>query len=218
MASRCALVAGATGLVGGHVVERLVESADKGRVVVLVRKKTEKLPAEVDQKVVDYDALDPAPFAGVDDVYLCLGTTIRKAGSEDAFRKVDHDYTVAVASAAKAAGATRCAIVSAIGASPDAPSFYYRVKGETDRDVEAIGFDDLVIARPSFLVGDRQENRPGERVGIAMTKALGFALVGGLRKYRVIGAKQVARAMVAALPNAGKRRILEHDAIVDLSR
>jgi uncharacterized protein YbjT (DUF2867 family) len=217
MASGCSLVAGATGLVGGHVVERLLENG-ANRVVVLVRKKTDTLPAEVEQKVVDYDALDPAIFAGVDDVYLCLGTTIKKAGSEDAFRKVDHDYTLAVASTAKAAGAKRCALVSAIGASPKAPSFYYRVKGETDRDVEALGFDDLVIARPSFLVGDRQENRPGERVGIAVTKALGFALVGGWSKYRVVEAKNVARALVAALPDAGKLRILEHDAIVELSR
>ena len=118
MTSRSALVAGATGLVGGHVVERLAESADVGRVVVLVRKRTGKWPsAKVEEKVIDYDALDPAVFAGVHEVYACLGTTIKKAGSQDAFRKVDHDYTLAVANAAKAAGVERFAVVSSVGAS-----------------------------------------------------------------------------------------------------
>lgn len=217
MAPRCALIAGATGLVGGHVVERLVESADIGRVVVLVRKKSDKWSGKVEQKIVDYDALEQKDFDGVDDVYLCLGTTIKKAGSQEAFRKVDHDYTLAVAKAAKAGGASRCALVSAIGASPKAGSFYYRVKGETDRDVEALDFGDLVIARPSFLMGDRQESRPGERAAIAITNVLQWTLVGGLTKYKNVEAKQVARAMVAALPDAGQRLILEHDAIVQLS-
>jgi uncharacterized protein YbjT (DUF2867 family) len=217
MASRSALVAGATGLVGGHVVEHLAESADVDRVVVLVRKKTGRWPsAQVEEKVVDYAALEPAPFAGVSEVYACLGTTIKKAGSQDAFRKVDHDYTLAVANAAKAAGATRFALVSSVGGSPRSSNFYLRVKGETEEAVEKIGFAGLVIARPSMLVGDRAESRPGEKVGIALGKAFSFAMVGGLKKFRPIGAKQVAKAMVDAMAVAGdsKMLVLEHDAIV----
>jgi uncharacterized protein YbjT (DUF2867 family) len=213
MASRCALVAGATGLVGGHVVERLAESADVGRVVVLVRKTTGKWPSKVEEKIVDYDALDPAAFEGVDEVYACLGTTIKKAGSQDAFRKVDHDYTLAVANMAKAAGVTRFAVVSSVGASARSSNFYLRVKGETDEALEKIGFEGLVIARPSVLVGNREEHRPGEKVGIAVTKAFSFAMVGGLKKFRPIEARRVAEAMISAMTDARGTRILEYEAL-----
>lgn len=214
MASRSALVAGATGLVGGHVVERLVESADVDRVVVLVRKKAGKWPsAKVEEKVVDYDTLDSAAFAGVNEVYACLGTTIKKAGSQDAFRKVDHDYTLAVANAARAAGVERFAVVSSVGASARSSNFYLQVKGETDEAIEKIGFPSLVIARPSMLVGNREETRPGEKVGIAMGKAFSFVMVGGLKKYRPIEARRVANAMVAALPETKGTQILEYDAL-----
>src|SRR5688572_19436570 len=199
MASRCALVAGATGLVGGHVVERLAESADVDRVVVLVRKKTGKWPAKVEEKVVDYDALDPSAFEGVTEAYACLGTTIKKAGSQDAFRRVDHDYTLAVAHAAKAAGVEQFAVVSSVGASARSSNFYLRVKGETDEAVEKVGFGTLVIARPSILVGNREEHRPGEKVGVAVSRAFSFVMVGGLKKWRPIEARRVADAMIAAV-------------------
>jgi uncharacterized protein YbjT (DUF2867 family) len=217
MASRSALVAGATGLVGGHVVERLAKSADVGRVVVLVRRPSGLAKEKIEEKVVDYDALDRAAFEGIDEVYACLGTTIKKAGSQDAFRKVDHDYTLAVANAAKAAGVARFAVVSSVGATASSSNFYLRVKGETDEAVQKIGFSTLVIARPSMLVGDRQESRPGEKVGIAFGKALSFAMVGGLKKFRPIAARRVADAMVSAMKDGGGARILEHDDLVKLS-
>lgn len=219
MASRSVLVAGATGLVGGHVVERLAESADVSRVVVLVRRASglAKAKAKVEEKVVDYDALDPAAFAGIDEVYACLGTTIKKAGSQDAFRKVDHDYTLAVANAAKAAGAARFAVVSSVGASARSSNFYLRVKGETDEALDRVGFEGLVIARPSVLVGNREESRPGEKVGIAVSRAFSFAMVGGLKKFRPIEARRVAHAMIAATKDAAGRRVLEHDDLMKLS-
>jgi uncharacterized protein YbjT (DUF2867 family) len=152
-------------------------------------------------------------------VYACLGTTIKKAGSQDAFRKVDHDYTLAVANMAKAAGVTRFAVVSSVGASARSSNFYLRVKGETDDALEKIGFAGLVIARPSVLVGNREEHRPGEKVGIAVTKAFSFAMVGGLKKFRPIEARRVAAAMVSTMKTAEhtKRIVLEHDALVKLS-
>lgn len=195
-----------------------MESADVDRVVVLVRKKTGKWPSpKVEEKVVDYDALDPSAFAGVNEVYACLGTTIKKAGSQDAFRKVDHDYTLAIANAAKAAGVERFAVVSSVGANARSSNFYLRVKGETDEAIEKIGFPSLVIARPSMLVGNREESRPGEKVGIAMSKVFTFAMVGGLKKYRPIEARRVAGAMIAAVARgSGSATILEHDDLVEL--
>lgn len=202
------------------MVERLAKSADVGRVVVLVRKKSGRWPANVEEKVADFDALDRKGFENVDDVYACLGTTIEKAGSQEAFRKVDHDYTLGVANMAKAAGASRFALVSSVGASARSTSFYLRVKGETEDAVEQVGFSRLVIARPSVLVGKREESRPGEKVGIAVGKALSFAMVGGLKKFRPIEARRVADAMVSAMVTADVRKkvVLDHEAIVTLSR
>jgi len=199
MTTRSAVVAGASGLVGSQVVTLL-----SGKVVRLGRS--------------DYESLD-AHLEGATEVYACLGTTMKKAGSEEAFRAVDYGLTLAVAKAARAAGATRFALVSSVGASPNASNFYYRVKGETERDVEALGFERLVIVRPSFLLGARSESRPGETAGILATRALSFALVGGWRKYRAIDAKVVAAAMVAAMsaPDAPAKRVLEHDDIVTAS-
>lgn len=221
MSTRSALVVGATGLVGGHVVEQLSAGSDYDRILVLVRRPSGRSFAgrvDVDEKVVDFDRLDRADFEAASDVYGCLGTTIRTAGSQEAFRKVDHDYTVKVAELAKAGGATRFALVSSVGAAPSSNNFYLRTKGETERDVEAIGFPTLVIARPSFLVGKRQEARPGEKVGIAVSRTLSFAMIGGLKKYRPIEARVVAKAMIAAMVVGREGKIvLLHDELVSFA-
>lgn len=218
MSGRCALVVGATGLVGGHVVERLSAGGAHGRIVVLVRRPSGRSLPKVEEKVVDFDRLDRADFEGVDDVFGCLGTTIKVAGSQEAFRKVDHGYTVTIAELAKAAGATRFALVSSVGADPESRNFYLRTKGETERDLEAIGFSSLVIARPSFLVGERRQERPGEKVGIAVSRAFTFAMVGALKKYRPIEARVVANAMVAAMSVGHEGRVvLLHDDLVKLA-
>lgn len=210
--SRTALVAGATGLVGGHVLDLLLAADGYSRVVAIVRRPTGRKHDKLVERVVDFDRLEDAGDAfAVSDVYACLGTTIKVAGSQERFRQVDHDYTVAVATLAKRSGATRLALVSSVGADVASSSFYLRVKGETERDVRAVGFERLVIARPSFLVGERSESRPGERVGIAVIEALGFAMLGGLRKYRAIEAKSVARAMIDAMTTGAGEQLLQYE-------
>lgn len=212
------MVVGATGLVGVHVVRALCARAEVSRVVVLARRTGDAPCAKVERHVVDFERLEEAPFAGVDDVYACLGTTMKQAGSREAFRKVDHDFTLAVAERARAAGATRLALVSSVGANAGSPSFYLRTKGETERELAALGFSTLVVARPSYLVGERREKRGGEALGIAVSRALAFAMVGGLRRYRSIDASRVAEAMVAAvLEGLPGKRTLEHDELVALS-
>ena len=202
MTTRTALVAGATGLVGGHVKALLLASADYARVTVLVRKPLGEAHAKLKELVVDFEKLaDHAADFAVDDVYACLGTTIKVAGSQEKFRRVDHDYTVAVAELAKKAGASRLALVSSVGATGPTEkggNFYLRVKGETEKDVRALGYDTLSIARPSLLVGDRKESRPLEAAGIGVARALAFTMVGGLRGYRPIEAKTVAAGLVRA--------------------
>ncbi len=211
--SRTALLAGATGLVGGHCLAALLASPEYSHVTVLVRRSLGKSNAKLTERIVDFDALDPQDRAfAQDDVYVCLGTTIKVAGSKEKFRKVDHDYAVEVAKLAKDAGAGRLALVSSVDANAKSSSFYLRVKGETENDVTALGWTTVVIAQPSFLVGDRAEKRPGEKLAIVAAQSLKFALFGGLRKYRAIEAKSVATAMIDAMisPKTGVR-ILRYD-------
>jgi len=201
-APRIALLAGASGLVGGHCLRLLLAEPAYGRVIALGRRALPLQHPKLEQKLVDFAHIaDLVPRA--EDVYCCLGTTIKKAGSQATFRKVDHDYVVALAQAAKQAGARRFLLVSAIGANPRSRVFYSRVKGETERDVSAVAFAAVHIFRPSMLLGERAESRPLERLSLPVFKALTPLLVGPMRPYRAITAEAVARAMVrAALGNA----------------
>lgn len=196
---RTALLAGATGLVGKHCLERLLASDTYERVRVLVRRPVGITHDKLDEIRVDFDALESLSIASVDDVFIALGTTIKAAGSQSAFYKVDHDYVVATAKLGKRAGATRIALVSSIGAGGAATNFYLRVKTETEQDVRALGYECVEILRPGLLVGERHEKRTGEALGIAAAKIVSGLFVGPLRQYRPIEAADVAKAMVAAL-------------------
>ncbi|MEO8924455.1 MAG: NAD(P)H-binding protein, partial [Caldimonas sp.] len=152
-ANRRALLAGATGLVGRALLPLLLRG--HASLEVLARRSVD-LGAEprLHLHVVDFASL-PTPLPSVDDVFIALGTTIRVAGSQAAFRSVDFDAVVAVARAARAAGATRLAIVSALGADPASGVFYNRVKGDMEAAVALLGYDSVTLARPSLLLGDR---------------------------------------------------------------
>ena len=193
---RTVAVAGGTGLVGTRLVARLLARDDVDRVVAVVRRPPATGHAKLDARVVESfarDELDDALPKDLDDAYCALGTTMKKAGSRDAFRAVDHDAIVAFANAARAKGARRFLLVSSIGADPRSMTFYLRVKGETEDDVRAIGFDALHAMRPSFLAGERKDARAGERIGLAISGVL-KPLLG---RYGPIDADLVARAMVA---------------------
>jgi uncharacterized protein YbjT (DUF2867 family) len=210
-APRTALLAGASGLVGGHCLRLLLAEPAYGRVIALGRRALPLQHAKLEQKLVDFAHIaDLAPRA--DDVYCCLGTTIKKAGSQATFRKVDHDYVVALAQAAKQSGARRFLLVSAIGANPRSQVFYSRVKGETERDVSAVAFAAVHIFRPSMLLGDRAESRLGERLSLPVFRMLTPLLAGPLRPYRAIAAETVARAMIrAALGDTTGVRVHRYD-------
>lgn len=207
MTSRTVIIAGATGLVGSDILNGLL--AD--RAVVAVHSLGRKTPTiqhpKLTAHVVDFSALPALPRA--DEVYLALGTTIKVAGSQAAFRAVDHDANLAVATAALAAGATRAGLVSAMGADSNSRVFYSRVKGEIENALAQMPFEGLVIARPSMLVGDRellgQPTRRGEEVASALGKVLGFLVPAN---YKPIEAAAVARALLSAVPSAKGKKVL----------
>jgi uncharacterized protein YbjT (DUF2867 family) len=190
---RGALLVGATGLVGSFLLQRLLESGAYARVTVWVRRKLEQAHPKLKCEVVDFERLHERPVEA-EDVFCCLGTTIKKAGTEAAFRQVDYDYPVALAIAAASGGARRLLVVSALGANPDSRIFYNRVKGEMEIAVKAAGVPATLFFRPSLLSGPRAEVRRGERIGEAIGKLLG-PLLG---KYRPIHADLVAAAMLRA--------------------
>jgi uncharacterized protein YbjT (DUF2867 family) len=216
---KIALVAGATGLVGSHLCRQLA-SADSpyDRVVALTRRPLDfSLPKLVDERA-DFGQLDSLDLGPVDAAFCTLGTTIKTAGSKEAFRLVDRDYVAAFARFAKRSGASSFALLTSVGADPHASNFYLQVKGEAEEAVEAVGFQSLAIFRPSFLRGDRKEVRPGERIAIPIFKAIQWALVGPLRQYRAIDAEVVAQAMAASsISPAPGIRVRFYDEIVGLA-
>lgn len=194
---RTALVLGATGLVGGLCLELLLADGAWSRVTALVRRPAGRAHPRLAEVVADFDRLDERGDAfAVDDVFCCLGSTIAKAGSQEAFYRVDHDYPVAAARLASARGARRFLLVTALGADAGSRIFYNRVKGEVERDVAAFPFEGVALLRPSLILGPRDERRTGEALAQRLAPLAAPLLVGPLRRYRAIRAGAVARAMV----------------------
>lgn len=198
MTERTALLAGATGLVGGHCLTRLLAEPAYTRVITLGRRRTGRADPKHEQRVVELDRLGTAgfEFPRATDVFCCLGTTMKQAGSEAAFRQVDFTFVVSLAGLALGSGARQFLLVSSLGASPNSRIFYSRVKGETEAAVTALPFEGRQIFRPSILVGVRVERRAGEMLGSAVLRGAAFAMVGPLRRYRPIAGATVAEAMV----------------------
>lgn len=192
-----ALLAGASGLVGGILLRQLLESPEYKRVIALGRRPLELAHPKLTQVTVDFAALDQvAADLRCDDAFCCLGTTIKRAGSPAAFRAVDHAAVLAFAWAARRNGAARFFVVTALGADARSRVFYNRVKGETEEALEVLDFKTLAIFRPSLLLGPRVEPRLGERIGAVVMWLADPLLLGSLRKYRAIQAEVVARAML----------------------
>ena len=204
---RTALIAGATGLVGRAVLTGLLADPGVAAVHALVRRPMAEKHPRLTQHPVDFTALPSLPAAT--ELYLALGTTIKVAGSQAAFRAVDFDANLVVARAAFAAGARRLGLVSAMGADARSSIFYNRVKGELEDALAAIGFEGLVIARPSFLVGDRaalgQPVRGGEKLALRVSTVLRPLIPANLRS---IAARDVAGALLREVPRAHGRVVL----------
>jgi uncharacterized protein YbjT (DUF2867 family) len=210
------LIAGATGLVGRHALALALEDPRVTRIVAPTRRALPPHPklrnSKIENPQVDFDAL-PADAAwwAVDAAICALGTTIRDAGSQAAFRRVDVDYVVAVATRARAAGARAFALNSSLGADPAARSFYLRCKGEAEAAVRALGYPSLTLVRPSLIGGERERRRPLEHVGTIALRALAPAVP---KRWRVVPAERIARCLLdAALTAATGERVVESEAI-----
>jgi len=223
MSARSALVAGATGLVGRELMALLAADGRWSDVHALVRKPLaagawpESAKATLHEHVVDFAHLARTRLAGqVDDAFVCLGTTIRTAGTREAFRAVDFDYVVATARLAQRRGARRLAVVSAMGADAGSRVFYNRVKGEVEAALIGLALDSLTLVRPSLLAGERSERRPAEQLALRVAAPIGALLP---RRYRPVPAAAVARCMIdAVFRGAPGVRVVESDRIQDFAR
>ncbi len=195
--NRTALLAGATGLVGGYVLDHLLRSDNYERVLTLTRRPLQRTHPKHENRIVDFDRLEEhAPRIGADDVFCCLGTTMKQAGSREAFERVDLDYPTTLARLASAGGAKQFLLVSSMGADPRSLFFYSRVKGRTEERVSAFPFTSVFLFRPSLLLGERDERRPGEAAAERILKGLAPVLRGPLGRLKPIRAEAVARVMV----------------------
>ena len=207
-----ALIVGATGLIGRAVIERFGNAP----VTVLARRDVEELAPHHKQLIIPSDRWPEAIAAQKPTVLICcLGTTIRQAGSQEAFRAVDHDLVIAAASAAKRAGTPHMIAVSSVGAAAKSGNFYLRTKGQTEDDLRALGFDRLDLIRPGLLRGDRPgSQRLGEGIATIAAPLTDALLHGSFRRYRSISGDTVAAAIVALAGHGGSgAHIHENDAI-----
>jgi uncharacterized protein YbjT (DUF2867 family) len=214
MNSRTAVVLGASGLVGGFCLKALVDDADYSRVLTFGRRElpAQMTRAKVTQRVVDLRSLSAEDFRGAQDVFSALGTTIHKAGSQDAFRKVDLELPLRAAQEALKAGVEQFIVVSSVGADPSSKNFYLRTKGELEQELTKLPFRAVHIFRPSLLIGKRQEFRLGESIAMSIAPLLDLFTLGQLRRYHSIKAETVGRAMVAAA-RSRKQGIFVHEFI-----
>ncbi|HEY4128045.1 MAG TPA: nucleoside-diphosphate sugar epimerase [Gammaproteobacteria bacterium] len=205
--ARTVIIAGATGLVGREILAGLLADPTVTAVHSLGRRKPAAQHPKLTAHVVDFAALPALPRAH--EVYLALGTTIKVAGSQEAFRAVDYAANLAVAKAALATGAKRAGLVSAMGADASSKVFYSRVKGELEEALTKLPFEGLVMARPSLLVGNREElgqpARRGEVIGEAIAKAVGFLIPAN---YKPIHASVVAKALLTSVSIANGKMVL----------
>jgi uncharacterized protein YbjT (DUF2867 family) len=195
--AKTALLIGATGLTGSMLLNVLLNDAYYSKVIIPVRHSTGIKNKKLTEIITDFDNIKSyADLFIADDVFCCLGTTIRKAGSQEAFSKVDFQYPLDFAGITLLNGARQFLIITAMGSDINSRFFYSRVKGKAEEEISKLSFKSISIFRPSFITGDRQEKRPGEAAWKFIMKIITPLLIGRLKKYREIKASVIAEGML----------------------
>ena len=194
------IIAGSTGLIGRNVIEALYNK--KQSAIAITRKSIPNLPPNITEMIIDFDAFEKNGFLpSCNNVFICLGTSIKTAGSQENFRKVDIDYCLSIAKKAKESGAETLSLISSIGANSSSKNFYLKTKGELEEAIQNLGFSTVNIFRPSFLVGERSEKRLAEKIAINLSKIMDLFLIGTASKYRSVKVESLAKTMVLKADN-----------------
>lgn len=197
---KTAIIFGVTGLTGKALLHNIVEDARYSKIHIVTRRPCGFIHPKVEEILFNYKNFKELPSIKADHVFCCLGTTIKKAGSKEAQQIIDRDYPIDIAKYANTLGAEKMVTVSSIGADAKSSNFYLRTKGEMEEGVKS-NFKHSVFVRPSFLLGNREEMRIGERIGIALFSIINPLLFGGLSKYKGIQVSQLSKAMINACFN-----------------
>ena len=217
--TKTAIIIGSTGMTGSHLLKILLTSGIYEKVISLVRHSTKISHPRLIQHVVNFD--QPESYQDLiegNDMFCCLGTTIKKAGSQEAFEKVDLKYPIQFAKIAASKGVKQYSIISSIGANPKSNNFYLRTKGKCEEELRKLAFQSISIFRPSLLLGNRKEFRLGEKIGEYTMKLFSIFFLGKIKKYKPVKSKNVAYAMYSiAQSNTVGYHIYESDEISDIS-
>ncbi len=203
---KTAVIAGSTGLTGKFLLNNLLADPGYHQVYSLVRQNTGKSFPKLIELQVSFDEIPYSlqEIKHADDVYCCLGTTMKKAGSRDAFRKVDYEYPLKLATWAREIKAAHFLCMSAVTADVGSKIFYNQVKGEMERDISLLPIPAITFFRPSLILGERSERRTGEKIAMNFSKAISFMLKGSLKKYKPVEAQVIAASMIT---NAKSQRV-----------
>lgn len=194
---KVALIFGASGLVGSHCLQELLLNSNYGKVIAFTRRSLGISHPKFVEVIIDFNSLDDIAHTLVgDDLFYCMGSTLKKAGSQQEFRKIDLNYPLSIATIAAKNGVKKWIMVSSVGASKSATSFYLRVKGEAEYSISTLGFQEIHFFRPSLLLGERAEHRIAESLGKSVMRLLSPIMVGALKKLRPVEASRVANEMV----------------------
>ena len=222
MDMKSVLLFGASGLTGQHCLQLLLESEHYNRVVIAVRTPLMIKHEKLSQMIVDFDVLDSeSDLFVVDEVFCCLGTTIKKAGSRVAFTNIDHNLVLTIGRLAKIHRVKKLLVISALGANPNSRSFYNQTKGKMEAALKTLSLDTTYIFRPSLLLGNRKEFRLAEHITAIFCNVCSFAFIGPLKQLKPIEAKVLANAMLAIANNEHLSlpfQILENQAIKDVAK
>ena len=217
MNKKTAIIAGATGLTGGHLLRFLLEDPEIEQVKVIGRKKPELTHPKIKFLSTDFSNIEQInKFIQGDQCFCCLGTTIKKAGSKEAFKKVDLEVPVLMAKIATENNVPVFGVVSSLGAKATSSNFYLRTKGQMEEEILQLSFENIIIARPSLLLGKRKEFRFGEEAGKLVMKALSLLFIGPLRKYRAIEAETVSRAIYLLVKNNPGKEIFDSQELEEI--
>ena len=192
-----AIIFGVTGLTGKTILKQIVNDSRYEKIYIVSRRPTGFIHPKVEEIIFNFSDFSALPVLKADHVFSCMGTTIKKAGSRKAQQAIDRDYPVEIAKYASGIGAKKLVTVSSVGANVKSGNFYLRTKGEMEEGVKK-HFPNAVFVRPSFIFGDREESRPGEKIGIAIFKVIHPLFIGGLSKYKGVSVEKIAKAMTEA--------------------
>ena len=213
------LIIGSTGLIGSHLLDLLLESQEYDKVITFVKRDSGIQHPKLKQHIIDFDKPETYKELVVGDDFFCsIGTTIKKAGSQDAFRKVDFEYPKQFASLAQQNKVNQFLIITSLGADANSSNFYLKTKGEIQDFLKNCAFESISILQPSLLLGNRTEFRLGEKMGVYFMKLFSFLFIGNLKKYKAIQSEAVAKAMfIIAQKNYKGFQIIESDSIQEIA-